>query len=155
MIRLLAPIFLIFLQAGCSTNGPGIDLTAEIQNIRDSDRALLQAETNRDLDGVMEYIAEGAVFQPPNSPPIIGHDAIREFYKEWFNIPYIGIYCESDTIVVSSSGDLACLIGNSYMELDKSTGKNRLDGKYITIWQKHTDRWLCIAVSWSGNESIN
>jgi ketosteroid isomerase-like protein len=156
MIRLLATIILvIFLQVGCSANGPGVDLTAEIEKIRNSDRALLQAETKRDLEGVMEYLAEGAVYHPPNSPPIIGHEAIRGFYKEWFGIPYTGIHCDSDTIVVSSSGDVAYLIGDSHMELDMSTGMNRLDGKYITIWRKLSDKWLCVAVSWSGNESAN
>lgn len=84
----------------------------------------------------MEYIAKEAIFHPPNNPPIIGNKAIRDFYKEWFKVPYIGIFCESDTVIISSSGDLACLIGNSYMEFDTPTGKNRLDGKYTTIWRK-------------------
>jgi len=110
------------------------------------------AETQRDLDGAMRYIAKGAIFHPPNTPPIIGDKAIRDFYKEWFKVPYSGTLCESDTIFISSSGDLACLIGNSYMEFDAPTGKNRLDGKYTTIWRKTSDRWLCVAVSWSGNE---
>ena len=103
----------------------------------------------------MEYIAEGAVFHPPSTPPIIGHKAIRDFYKEWFKVPYSGTFCDSDTVIISSSCDLAYLIGNSYMEFDTPTGKNRLNGKYITVWRKINDKWLCVAVSWSGNESTD
>ena len=154
MIRFYYSTFLVILfVAGCSTNRSKIDALEEIKKIRDSDRALLSAETQRDLEGAMEYIAEGAVFHPPSTPPIIGHQAIRNFNKEWFKVQYSGIFCDSDTVIISSSYDLAYLIGNSHMAFDTPTGKNRLDGKYITVWRKVDDKWLCVAVSWSGNES--
>jgi ketosteroid isomerase-like protein len=132
-------------------NANGIDTVGEIRKIRETDRSLLLAETQRDLVGAMRYIAKDAIFHPPGNPPVIGDEAIRDFYEEWFKVPYSGIVCESDTIGISSSGDLAYLIGNSHMEFDTPTGENRLDGKYITVWRKTSDRWLCVAVSWSGN----
>jgi len=156
MIRFLISFFVILaLFANCCTSKNRIDITAEIQKIRAADRAMLQAETQRDLEAAMTYFSEDAVFQPPNSSPVIGHDAIREFYGQLFNIPYSGVYCESDTIVVSKSGDMAYLIGISYYEFQTSDEMNRLEGKYITIWRKIEDKWLCVAVSWSGNEPSN
>lgn len=156
MTRFYYSIFLIILfVAGCSTSGLKIDALEEIKKIRDADRALLSAETQRDLEGAMEYIAEGAVFHPPSMLPISGHKAIRDFYKEWFKVPYSSIFCDSDTVIISASCDLAYLIGNSYMEFDTPTGKNRLDGKYITVWKQINDKWLCVVVSWSGNESTD
>ncbi|MFC2084075.1 YybH family protein [Bacteroidota bacterium] len=155
MIRFSITIFIFFLFiSGCSTFVSRIDEAKEIQKVRDADRALLHAENKRDLEGAMEYIAEGAVYHPPDSPPIIGHEAIRNYYVEWFKAPYIGIFCESDSIVISSSEDLAYLIGNSYIELDTPEGNIRVNGKYITIWQKSDEKWLCTAVSWSANDSI-
>lgn len=156
MLRLNAFIFMTFLLlAGCSTNTSEIDLSAEIQEIRASDRALLAAETNRDLEAAMSLLSENAVFQPPEAGPVIGYEAIREFYDKQFSIPYSRIVCESDTIIISKCGDLAYLLGNSYYEFEGTNGINRLDGKYISIWQKTGDRWLCVAVSWSGNEQPN
>jgi len=152
MIKLVTVFFIIIVSVGCSTNDTDIDLAGEKKKIREADRSLLLAETKRNLDGAMRYIAQDAIFHPPNTPPVMGDKAIRDFYKEWFNIPYCGIYCESDTIFISASGDLAYLIGNSYIAFDTPTGKNRFDGKYITIWRKTSDRWLCVAVSWSGND---
>jgi ketosteroid isomerase-like protein len=129
-----------------------VDLPAEIQRIRDSDRALLRAETERDLEGAMEHIAAGAVLQPPNAPPVVGTTAIRAFYREWFETPYRAIVWESDTVMTSSAGDLAYLVGKSRVELETPDGVNQFPGKYITIWRKTDGRWLCVAVSWSGNQ---
>lgn len=156
MSRSSSLIFAILLfLTGCSSNVPEIDLAAQIQEIRAADRALLEAETERDLEAAMLLLSKDAVFQPPGTQPIIGHEEIREFYGKQFNIPYSGIVCESDTIIISNCSDLACLLGNSYYQFEGPDGINRLYGKYITIWQKTSDRWLCVAVSWSGNESSN
>jgi ketosteroid isomerase-like protein len=143
------------LTAGCSKHESETNFAQEIQEVREADRALLQAETKRDLKAAMKYFSEDAVFQPPNSPPAIGKQAIKEFYIEFFDIPYIGIYCESDTVVISKSSDLAYLIGNSYYELKTADGAKRIDGKYMTIWRKIENKWLCVAVSWSGNKPFN
>jgi len=156
MIKLIKPIFIIILlSVGCSKNGNKIDTVVEIKKIREADRSLLLAETKRDLVSVMHHIAKKAIFHPPNTPPVVGDEAIRKFYNDWFKIPYSGIHCESDTIVISASGDLAYLIGNSYIEFNTATGKGQIDGKYITIWRKTNDKWVCVAVSWSGNEPID
>jgi ketosteroid isomerase-like protein len=137
--------------SACSNSTPLVDLDAEVAQIRASDRALLDAETNRDLDAAMALFAEGAVLHPPEAPPVIGREAVRAFYADWFGIPYTGIYPDSDTVVLSSAGDLAYLIGNSHIEMDASAGGGRLDGKYVSLWRKVSGRWLCTGVSWSGN----
>ena len=152
MIRHISVLWITVLAlAGCSTDEAKVDVPAEIQTIRDSDRALLRAETARDLEAAMKYIAGGAVFQPPESPAVVGTTAIRAFYGEWFKIPYRAIVGDSNTVHISSAGDLAYLLGNSHMELETSEGVNRVHGKYITIWRRIDERWLCVAVSWSGN----
>jgi len=156
MNRLLSLLIMVFvLFAHCTNNNIKIDHSAEIQKIRAADRDMLRAETERDLETAMTCFATNAVFQPPNAPPVIGQDAISEFFSKQFEIPYSGIYCESDTIVVSKSGDMAYLLGNSYYAFDTPGGSHKLDGKYITIWQKIEGKWLCVAVSWSGNKPVN
>jgi ketosteroid isomerase-like protein len=99
----------------------------------------------------MALFGEDAVLQPPEAPPIVGRDAVRSFYSDWFAVPYTGIYSDSDTVVVSSAGDLAYLIGNSHMDMDTAAGGDRLEGKYISLWRKVEGQWLCAGVSWSGN----
>ena len=136
--------------SACSDTKPAVDLEAEVEKVRAADQALLEAETNRDLDAAMVLFAEGAVLHPPDAPPIIGREAVQAFYADWFGVPYTGIYSDSTTVVVSSAGDLAYLIGISHLEMDAPVGGGRLDGKYISLWQKVNGRWLCAGVSWSG-----
>jgi ketosteroid isomerase-like protein len=155
MHRFLLFVFVVLINGfgliACSGVEPVVDLEAEIGLVRAADRALLEAETNRDLDAALALIGEGVVLQPPDAPPVTGREAVRAFYADWFGIPYTGIYADSDKIVVSASGDLAYLIGNSRIDLDVSAGGDRLEGKYISLWQKVDGRWLCTGVSWSGN----
>lgn len=137
--------------SACSNAKPVADREADAALIRAADRALLDAETKRDLDAAIALFSEDAVLHPPDTPPVRGREAVRAFYSDWFAIPYTGIYSDSDTVVVSSAGDLAYLIGNSHVEMDASAGGGRLDGKYISLWRKVNGQWLCTGVTWSGN----
>ena len=153
MTKLLYAIFsLLILIAGCATNDASIDVAKEKQIVRDLDQAMLLAETQRNIEKAMGFIGEGAIFHPPGNPAIVGRDEIRNFYKEWFNIPYKEIVSENAEVWVSESGDLVCLIGNSYMGFDNPDAEIRSAGKYTSIWKKVNDKWLCYYVSWGGNE---
>lgn len=135
------------------TEATSIDAETNESAIRQADLGLLQAEGRRDLDGVMEYIAPRAVFQPPGNPPIVGRDAIRRFYDtEWFKLPFVEIAGTPETIVVGSSGDMAYLDGRSQLVLEVSGERTVAVGKYLGVWQKIAGHWRLAAISWSGNE---
>ena len=101
----------------------------------------------------MKYIADGAVFQPPDAPAVVGTAAIRAFYSECVKIPYRAIVSESDTVYLSSAGAWPISSGIAISSCRGTPdGVNEvLHGKYMTIWRRMDDRWLCVAVSWSGN----
>ena len=60
----------------------------EAERIRKANQAWVEAERVRDLDGIMPYIAENAVFQPPEAKAVRGREAVREFYNEFFKLPF-------------------------------------------------------------------
>ncbi len=139
---------------GCaSTNGRSVDTESIEAQIREADLALLRAEEQRDLDGVMEFIAPHAVFQPPGHSPIVGYEAIRVFYDtQWFKFPFIEISGTPEAIVAGSSGDLAYFDGRSQMALEISGERTVAVGKYLGVWQKISGKWKLAAISWSANE---
>ncbi len=139
---------------GCAGfNGSSVDTESTEAEIRHADLALLRAEEQRDLDGVMDLIAPHAVFQPPGYSPIVGHAAIRRFYvTQWFKLPFIEISGTPEAIVVGSSGDLAYFDGRSQMVLEISGERTVVAGKYLGVWQKISGKWKLAAISWSGNE---
>jgi ketosteroid isomerase-like protein len=139
---------------GCGDlKSSSVDTEAIAADIRQADLALLQAEEARDLNGVMEFIAPQAVFQPPGFPPIVGLEAIRQFYdSKWFKLPFTEISGTPESIIVGSSGDLAFLDGRSQMVVEISGERTVAAGKYLGVWQKISGKWKLAAISWSANE---
>jgi ketosteroid isomerase-like protein len=84
-------------------------------------------------------------------PMVIGFEAVREFYTEWFALPYKSIQVHSQSVSVSSSGDLAFLIGESSFVLGDPKGERQVPGKYLGVWVKIKREWKLAAISWSGN----
>ena len=139
---------------GCAdVESTPVDSQSLQAEIREADLALLRAEEQRDLDGVMEFIAPHAVFQPPGHSPIVGYEAIRVFYDtQWFKFPFIEISGTPEAIVAGSSGDLAYFDGRSQMVLEISGERTVAVGKYLGVWQKISGKWKLAAISWSANE---
>jgi len=139
---------------GCDNpKSSSVDTESIEAKIRQADLALLRAEEARDLDGAMEFVAPHAVFQPPGYSPVVGHEAIRQFYEtEWFNLPFIEISGTPEAIVVGSSGDLAYFDGRSQMVVEISGERTVASGKYLGVWQKISGKWKLAAISWSANE---
>lgn len=84
----------------------------EAERVRKANQAWVEAERAHDLDGIMPYIAENAVFQPPGSKAVRGREAVREFYKEFFKLPFSDFDAVPDEILVAGSADLAMDIGH-------------------------------------------
>ena len=141
------------LGGGDSADSSSFDAESTEAQIRQADLALLRAEEQRDLEGVMAFIAPHAVFQPPGYPPIVGYDAIRKFYDtQWFKLPFIEISGTPEAIVVGSAGDLAYFDGRSQMVIEVSGERKVADGKDLGVWQKISGKWKLAAISWSANE---
>ena len=158
MSRHLAFALLVVATAtlgGCdSVKSSSVDTGSIEAQIRQTDLALLRAEEQRDLEGVMDFIAPHAVFQPPGYPPIVGHEAIRQFYDtQWFKLPFIEISGTPEAIVVGSSGDMAYFDGRSQMVVEISGKRTVAAGKYLGVWQKISGKWKLAAISWSANEA--
>jgi len=158
MSRHLALALLVVATAtlgGCDIiKSSSVDTESIEAQIRQADLALLRAEEQRDLEGVMDFIAPHAVFQPPGYSPIVGHEAIRQFYDtQWFKLPFIEISGTPEAIVVGSSGDMAYFDGRSQMVVEISGERTVAAGKYLGVWQKISGKWKLAAISWSANEA--
>jgi ketosteroid isomerase-like protein len=126
-------------------------LSEEAKAICAADKALIEAESSRNLDLAMDYMAPDVVLQPPDTPAIVGRESVREFYADWFAIPYTAIHVHAQTVSVASSADLAYLVGESSLVFSGPNGERELPGKYLGVWQKVDDKWLLAAISWNAN----
>jgi ketosteroid isomerase-like protein len=124
---------------------------AEISAVCVSDKALVEAESSRDLELAMSYMAPDVVLQPPGQAAVIGLEAVREFYAYWFSIPYKAIHVQAQSVSMSSSADLAYLVGESSIEMSGLQDGLHVPGKYLSIWRKIDGEWRLSAISWSSN----
>ena len=99
----------------------------------------------------MTYMAPDVILQPPDRPMVHGREAVREFYAEWFALPYKEIQVHAQSVTVASSGDLAYLVGESSLVLSGPQGDRPAPGKYLGVWRVIDGEWLLAALSWTGS----
>jgi uncharacterized protein (TIGR02246 family) len=116
------------------TTACGSQSTALADKDRDAIRAATQkyveADDKRDADGMMELIAESAVYMPANSQPLAGREAIRTLFKShpWDKVT-------ESPAEIEGRADFAIVRG-SYTSTVQ--GK-QYAGSYIEVWQKQAD----------------
>ena len=130
-------------------NGPSV--TEDAMAICTADKALIEAESSRNLEAAMAYMAQDVILHPPDLHAVEGHAAVRKFYLDWFALPYTVIRVLAQTVSVASSGDLAYLVGESSLVLNGPDGEFQVPGKYLGVWRKIEGEWLLAAISWTAN----
>lgn len=136
-------------------SGKEVDVEAEKQLLARHVQEWFEAENRKDVDGVMKFIAEDYILQPPNMPQIVGREAYRKFLVEFLQSFEIrGVVSVSGVptrIEVSAAGDLAYYIGTSRAVLKGPEGRAR-EGKYLLVWKKIDGEWKCVAESFSSDK---
>jgi ketosteroid isomerase-like protein len=120
-----------------------------------SDSSFAAAAAAHDLEGSVGSLSADAIMFPPDQPPIVGRDAIREYMRESFATPGFSINWTTDTVVVSASGDIAYSYARSRYTFPAPSGKpgaiDTAHGKGVSVWRREPDgRWRTVADIWNG-----
>lgn len=96
----------------CS-GSPDADTATEEDAVRQRYADWVAAENRRDLAVSVSFLALDAIIQAKGADAMRDLEAAREVWRRFFEIPYSTIEdVEPRTVVVASSGDLACDAGN-------------------------------------------
>jgi len=110
--------------------------------IRELDEGWLEAAARRDLDGMIAIYAPEAQELQPGLPPIIGRDAIREFYLELIErLPRFQHSFTMDEVTIAESGDLAIVRGTYRFVPDDSIPDQMEIGKFVAVWVFYSGDW--------------
>jgi uncharacterized protein (TIGR02246 family) len=110
--------------------------------IRELDEGWLEAAARRDLDGMMAIYAPEAHELQPGLPPIIGRDAIREFYLGLIErLPRFRHSFTMDEVTIAESGDLAIVRGTYQFIPDDSVPEQADLGKFVAVWVFASGDW--------------
>ena len=106
--------------------------------VRDADAEWSKVAVAKDLDKTVAFYADDAVVLPPNQSAVTNKDGIRNLWKGFLD-SFIDISWETTRVEVTTSGDMAVLIGTYKMTM-KDGSKDK--GKYCEVWQKKADgKW--------------
>lgn len=147
------------LLAGCQkaervAEEPAVDIEAIGKDIKDFVREWNKAANSGDIDKLMSIIADNCVRIPPNAPPIIGKEAIRNDLQQMFDMYNL----DGDEAVIEFyvSGDFAFSRGTWEYSLTPKAGGDsfKINGNMIDIYQKQPDGSLRLFWNMYSDESL-
>ena len=126
---------IVFVAPACSESKDDV-----ISAVRDSDRALQSAVSERALDRIASFYAEDAKLMPAAKRSIDGKPAIRAEWAEILAIPNFSNKSELKGVEVSDSSDIAYTHGSYLATLRGEDGNiTEEPGKYLTVWRRQRD----------------
>ena len=88
------------------------------------------------------YYADDATTFFPNRPPLVGKDAIVEFYKSAITSTSNRISFTSKDIFISNDGNQVVEIG--YFKVVDSTKNPINSGNYMSLFEKRDGKYVCV-----------
>jgi len=123
---------------GACAQPPKVDVEAERASLLAADQAWSQS--GGDLEKLMSFLADDAVFFGEGMPRIAGRAAIRQAWGEMTKLPGFSVSWVPEGAVVAQSGDLGYTFGSDEISLNDAKGvRVTTKGKYVVIWRKQAD----------------
>ncbi len=121
-----------------------VDIEAEKKEILRHMEELEAAENRKDLEGILELLTEDFVFVQ-RSAKYEGIVSTREWLERLFQT-YISSKHVPLRVEVSSSGDMAWLLGYEINERERNGGIVETRGDYLVTFRKVEGKWKQVAV---------
>ncbi len=132
---------------GCQRQGPADTRAADEHAIRAADAECLKAFQAKDAARAASCYTDDASLLPPNSPPVVGREAIRAAWSAFLASPGFAIDWRITRIEVARAGDMAYTVFSYEMTVQGPGGKPATDrGKDLAVWKKQPDgQWKMVA----------
>ena len=86
-LRSVSSLILAGSMAACATQTAPINLETERSQLEAANVAFTAAIAAFDLEGVMSWIAENALFYPPDAEMFSDNDSVRDFFETGMSDP--------------------------------------------------------------------
>lgn len=124
----------------------------DAQAIRLASERWLELIRAKDAEAIAQLYSEDGALMPPNSPMAKGRRAIQNAWQSMMQTPGFNLTFEVETIVVSSSGDMALDRGTYDLAMSSPDGPVRDNGKYVVVWRKIDGDWKAAADIFNSNQ---
>jgi ketosteroid isomerase-like protein len=155
MLRLASLAVLILLVCGATSGcAQRVDTGFEQATLFNRDTEWSRAAEGKDVEAILSFVADDAIFFPPDGPMLRGKEIIRSFWSELAETPDFSVSWEATDAVVSSAGDMGYTYGLALVTRKDEEGNATTElTKYVTIWKKQPDgSWQVVVDIWNSNE---
>jgi ketosteroid isomerase-like protein len=150
--RMQISLALIAIAGASPTTGWG-DSDTSIGAIHDTYVEWVASTNAKDIDKWSTFVAPGAVFLPPDSPPLESHETIVAYYTELFRDPNFSLSCSQSHVEVANSGDMAWSRGKckaTFSLPDGTVGHG--SSKWAKVWVRlENQKWKCRLNTWNSD----
>jgi ketosteroid isomerase-like protein len=115
--------------------------------VRAAAEAFTAAAAARDGMRMGDAFAEDAFVMYPQPAPTIGRDANREVWIAFFKRPNATHPITTDSMQVSSAGDMAYITGRFASSYEGAQGLVTGGGRYLAVWRPINGSWRIVALS--------
>ena len=130
------------------------DSTADQRAIHALDRAMVAALSDRDVDRYLDFLAEDAIWMPPNHPAVVGKTAIRKLVAQLCELPDYTVAHHPRNIEVSRSADLAFLFYAYEFTVKSPDGTTVTEtGNDVSIFRRMGGSWKLTIDIWNSDAS--
>ena len=126
------------------------DIEAEKEQLARLGQEWWEAENRKDVDALIEVFSDDVIVQPANVPQLIGKDAVRSFFEDYYTT-LVSSSGEQTRIEVASSGDMANEVGTMRVVMEGPEGTIEDKQKYLAVYKKIEGKWKCTALSASSD----
>ena len=128
--------------ASCQAGSDGLP-DADLAAIRASSAEWVETYNRNDWTALAALFSPDASMMPPNSPAVVGREAITAWEAEFET----GLRIALDIQQIDGRGDLAVVRGRSCVFIPNETGGYGVDvGKFLEVRNKQEDgRWLVVS----------
>ena len=128
-----------------------MDMDSEKKSISARTEEWFAVESRRDMEASLSFMTPDVIIHAEGTPAIVGLDAARALYEEFFKIPFVNLEFLPRTIDIAESGELAYDVGPFNYVFDGDDGPVRTPAKSLVIWKKVDSQWKTVALCFTGS----
>lgn len=139
-----------FLLASCAPAEEPVDRDAEAERIMELEREWSDRFQEGDIDWIVNHHAANGRALPPGSEPVVGREAVREFWTGLYETEGLSLTFGPTEAHVAEAGDMGYALGTYEMGLPDGSEDR---GKYVVVWVMEDGEWRIAADIFNSNLS--
>ena len=153
MLRLRRASLLVLAgsMAACATQATPINHEAELAELEAANVAFTGSISAFDLEGIMSWIAEDAIFYPPDTEMFSDNGSVRSFFEEGMSDPNAAAEFDHLSAAISEDGSMGYTVSVLHYTHTAPDGSVTTDHERdLHIWRKDSSgSWKLMLDMWN------